>query len=244
LVGLTADLAENGAAGRPGESGPLFHRHELRHAYAEAILACGGLPVVLPTSTVPADELVERLEALVLTGGAFDIPPSDYGEAPAPGLGPLKPDRTAFERGCFLAAERRGLPILGICGGMQLIAVARGGALYQHLPAELPGLAHEQPNDRREPGHRVRLREGSLLAHATGTTELWVNSSHHQGVKRLGARLVACGSSDDGLVEAIEDPSRPFLVGVQWHPELRCGTTPPERRLFERFIEAAREGRR
>ena len=113
-----------------------------------------------------------------------------------------------------------------------------GGALYQHLPTDLPGLAHEQSNDRREPGHRVRLLEGSLLARATGATELWVNSSHHQGVRLPGRGLVATAVSPDGLVEAIEDPAARYLVGVQWHPELLAPAEPGQRAIFEGLVAA------
>ncbi len=234
LVGVTADIEDS-------EKGPAFRRHELRHAYAQAVYAAGGLPLILPAlGPEAAREFVDELDGLVLTGGAFDVPPALYGERPAPGLGPLKPDRTAFEQAALERAAARGIPVLGLCGGMQLMAVVRGGALYQHLPTELSGaLSHEQPNDRRRPSHTVRLSPGSLLARATGATELRVNSSHHQGVRSLGRGLVASGTSPDGLVEALEDPSVPFFLGVQWHPELLDDGA--QRGIFERLVEACRQ---
>jgi putative glutamine amidotransferase len=234
LVGVTADFTES-------EKGRPYRRHELRAAYADAIAAAGGLPVLLAQLDPPelASELLDRLSALVLTGGDFDIPPAHYGEEPAPGLGPLKPERTTFERAALEAADRRGLPVLGICAGMQLMNVSRGGKLYQHLPAELGGpLAHEQPEDRRQPSHTVTVTPGTRLAAAIAPGDIRVNSSHHQGVRTLGRGLVASAQSPDGLVEALEDPAARFWLGVQWHPELLTGSLPAQRGLFAALVEA------
>ena len=233
LIGLTPDTTES-PQGRP------FLRLELRSAYFDALAAAGALPILLPLCDGETlGELVGRLDGLVLTGGAFDIPPSEYGEAPAPGLGELKPERTTFEKAALEAAERRGLPILGICGGMQLLAVTRGGKLYQHLPTDLPGpIAHEQAADRRSPSHTVKVVPKSRLAAATGSGDVWVNSSHHQGVRLPGRGLVATAVSPDGLVEAIEDPAARYLVGVQWHPELLAPAEPGQRAIFEGLVAA------
>ncbi len=234
LVGLTADFSES-------EKGRPYRRHELRAAYADAVAEAGGLPVLLAQldDTALAGEILERLSALVLTGGDFDIPPAQYGEEPAPGLGPLKPERTSFERAALAAAEKRHLPVLGICGGMQLMNVARGGKLYQHLPAELHGtLAHEQAEDRRQPSHAVVVAPGTKLAQLLPSGEIQVNSSHHQGIRTLGRGLVASASSPDGLIEALEDPTARFWIGVQWHPELLTRSVPAQRGLFAALVEA------
>ncbi len=234
-VGITTDYSEN-PKGRP------YRRHELRAAYADAVAAARGLPLLLSPSEELglADELVDQLDALLITGGDCDVPPEIYGEAPAPNLGPLRPTRTTFELRLVAAAQARGLPVLGICGGMQLLNVGRGGKLYQHLPADLAGsLAHEQPEDRRQPSHPVRVAAGTRLARAVGDGEVRVNSAHHQGVRTIGKDLVATAHSPDGLVEGIEDPGRPFVVGVQWHPELLVESCPPQRRLFADLVEAA-----
>jgi len=235
-VGITTDYSES-PKGRP------YRRHELRAAYADAVALAGGLPLLLsPTEEVGlAEELVSHVDALVVTGGDCDVPPAHYGEAPAPGLGPLRPTRTSFELALVAEAERRGLPVLGICGGMQLLNVSRGGKLYQHLPAELEGtLAHEQAEDRRHPSHPVLVTGGSRLARAVGEGQVQVNSAHHQGVRTLGRGLVATAHSPDGLLEAFEDPAARFVVGVQWHPELLIESCPPQRHLFEALVEAAR----
>jgi putative glutamine amidotransferase len=234
LIGLSADFSESDK-GRP------YRRHELRAAYADAVADAGGLPVLLAhlDDTALAADLLDRLSALVLTGGDFDIPPAHYGEEPAAGLGPLKPERTGFERAALAAADKRGLPVLGICGGMQLMNVSRGGKLYQHLPAELHGtLAHEQPEDRRRPTHTVKVGAETHLAKMLSPGEIHVNSSHHQGVRTLGRGLVASASSPDGLIEAIEDPTARFWIGVQWHPELLTQSVPAQRGLFAALVEA------
>ncbi len=235
LVGLSAGYAEQ-------ELGRDYRRHELRAAYLDAVAAGGGLPVVLASiDPALAEAIVARIDALLLTGGRHDIPPAEYGEAPAPGLGPVAPDRTRYERALLAAADRRGLPVLGICGGMQLLVVARGGKLHQHLPADIASdIRHEQAEDRRRPSHRVRVVPGTRLARALGEGEILVNSAHHQGVRVLGRGLVVTAKSPDGLVEGVEEAGPRFVAGVQWHPELLAGTVPAQRALFEQFVAAAR----
>jgi putative glutamine amidotransferase len=210
-------------AARPGR--PSAPRYELKIAYADAVLAAGGLPIVLPYSedeTSP-QQVTELCDGLVITGGAFDIPPELYkARKRSDLLGPMKRGRTAYEQRVLKAALDAGLPVLGICGGMQLLAVEAGGTLYQDICDEVPGaFDHEQKQDPREPGHPVRVVENSALHGIVGTQTLSVNSTHHQAVKDAGrARVVAY--APDTIVEAIELPGR-FAIGVQWHPELLAG---------------------
>jgi len=132
----------------------------------------------------------------------------------------------------------RDMPLLGICGGQQLLNVALGGTLIQHIPDEVPDcLPHRQPNPRDEPGHTVRIIHGTLLHRVTGADSLDVNSAHHQAVKLAAPCLVIDAIAEDGVVEGIEDPSRRFCLGVQWHPEFEISEG--DRRIFRAFMEIA-----
>ena len=186
-------------------------------AYVRAVQAAGGHPVVLPPDA-DAAAVLPRLDALVLSGGA-DLDPRLYGSAPDPHTIDVRPDQDAAELALLGAALTRGMPVLGICRGLQLLAVASGGRLHQHLPAT-PG--HEQHGghggDWTE--HDVTLVPGHPAAGAA-RRPVRANSGHHQGVADAGS-LVVAGHSPDGLIEAVEvDLGRhPFAVGVQWHPEM------------------------
>jgi putative glutamine amidotransferase len=192
-------------------------------AYIEAVQRAGGLVVMLPPDERLAgdpEQALELIDALMLAGGA-DIDPASYQQEAHPETADTVPARDAFEVALALGAIERDLPVLGICRGMQLINVALGGTLSQHLPDRL---GHEE--HRRVVGsfdgadHDVLLSEGSLAASAAGELAHATKSHHHQGVDRLGEGLIVSGvSSLDDLVEAIELPARRFVLGVQWHPE-------------------------
>jgi putative glutamine amidotransferase len=242
LIGLTADLSLDSA-------GPQFSRSELRVAYSDAVAAAGGIPLILPYAVPGASGLaasalpatLERLDALILTGGAFDVPPWMYGETPRDGLGNLKPERTELERQGFLRARELGLPVLAICGGMQLVNVLMGGTLHQHLPFDAPdALDHEQTFDRRKPSHPIEVLPETRLAQALGRSGGFpVNSSHHQAPKTLGQGLRVSARSPDDLIEAFEGTqSGAFLMGVQWHPELLAESRPEQRGIFQALIAA------
>jgi putative glutamine amidotransferase len=180
------------------------------------------VPVALPHEPELVDSYLAMLDGLVVTGGAFDVDPALYGAAERHGTVKLKERRTRFEWAITQGAVNLNLPLLGICGGQQLLNVVLGGTLIQHIPDALPtALAHEQPNPRTEPGHEVIVVPGTLLHRITGTERLPVNSAHHQAAERVGPGIVASGRAPDGIIEAIEDPRRPFCLGVQWHPEYR-----------------------
>lgn len=214
-------------------------RYTLDRAYAEAVIAGGGLPLVAPYGA-PIPALLDLAQGVVITGGAFDIPPSAYGDDSRPGLGPLKEDRTRFEWELLEGALARGLPVLGVCGGMQLLNVLLGGSLVQDIPTELPtALAHEQATPKDQPSHSIRIESGSLLARAAGRAgEARVNSTHHQAVARLGADLVASARAPDGVVEAIERPGH-FVLGVQWHPERLLETEAWNGALYAALVREA-----
>ena len=235
VIGITPDVGET--AGRPGR--PPMPRYELKQAYADAVLAAGGLPIVLPYSedeTAPA-EAVALCDGLVITGGAFDIPPELYGAKAGDRLGPMKRGRTAYEQRVLHAALEAHKPVLGVCGGMQLLAVELGGSLFQDIRDEVPGaFDHEQKLDPREPGHPVKIIEGTALEAILGVRELAVNSTHHQAVRDPG-RARVCAVSPDLIVEAIELPDH-FALGVQWHPELLAGLE--HLALYRALVEKSR----
>jgi putative glutamine amidotransferase len=221
--------------------------YELKVAYVEAVLRAGGLPFILPYSDDPAnvDSFLDRLAGLLVTGGGFDIHPQAYGEQPREGLGPIKQERTAFETALVQSALRRGLPVLGICGGMQLLNVVLGGTLVQDILREVQNAKdHEQKHDRAQPHHPVDIRDGTMLAESLGKGQVMVNSTHHQAVKKLGDKVVASAIAPDGVVEGIESQAHGFAVGVQWHPELMLDTVPLHLGLYKTFIGKAKDMRR
>lgn len=215
----------------------------LKRCYADAVIRAGGLPLIAPYGAdVPA--LLELADGLLVTGGAFDVPPEEYGEARLPACGPANAERTGFERALLEGALARGLPTLGVCGGMQLLNVVRGGSLFQDLKTQVPAASdHEQKTPRDTPAHPLIVEAGSLLARTCGAHGLAVNSTHHQAVNRVGQGLVATGFGPDGIVEALEDPRAPFVAGVQWHPEMLVDTAPWNLAIYRALVDAARAGR-
>ncbi|HEY6105317.1 MAG TPA: gamma-glutamyl-gamma-aminobutyrate hydrolase family protein [Anaeromyxobacteraceae bacterium] len=231
-IGVTLDLDEPSC------------RYQLPRAYADAVLAAGGLPVPIPYGDAAvAGAYLALCDGLVVTGGAFDIPPQRYGAAQSAACGPTKAGRTDFEWALCEAALARRIPLLGVCGGMQLVNVVRGGTLVQDLPVET-GLSHEQPEPKDRPSHPVEIVAGTLLASLVGGQPLPVNSTHHQAVKQPGAGVLVSGRAPDGVVEAIELPDTPFALGVQWHPEAVGRHEPRHLALYRGLVAAARDLRR
>lgn len=223
-------------------------RYYLRRAFARAIEEAGGvLAIALPSAAPLATNLIARADGLYLTGGD-DIHPSRWGESIAAHYrGTIDTERDALEFALVKAALERKIPIFGICRGMQILNVFFGGSLYQDIAAELPGaLSHTRPTNtpRETLVHDVILGENSHIARIIGTTRIATNSSHHQGVRRLAPRLVASAKTSDGLIEAIEDPMYPFLIGVEWHPEELTDTDARWKKLFVAFINATRDAHR
>jgi putative glutamine amidotransferase len=149
-----------------------------------------------------------------------------------------KDRRTSFEFAVTQGAITRDIPLLGICGGQQLLNVVLGGTLIQHIPDAIPGaLAHEQPNPRDEAGHDVTVTPGTLLAAITGAVTMSVNSAHHQAVRDVGDGVIIDAVAPDGVIEGIELPGKRFCLGVQWHPEFSID--PGDSRIITAFIKAA-----
>ncbi|MCL6606788.1 MAG: gamma-glutamyl-gamma-aminobutyrate hydrolase family protein [Geminicoccaceae bacterium] len=217
--------------------------YALRENYCDVLAEAGGVPLALPHEPDLVEDYLARLDGLVITGGAFDIDPVLYGAGERHPTVRLKERRTRFEWAITEGALARDLPILGICGGQQLLNVVLGGSLIQHIPDAVPdALPHEQPNPRTEPGHEVLVEPGTLLHRLTRAERLLVNSAHHQAAETVGPSVVVSGRAPDGVIEAIEDPRRSFCLGVQWHPEYRIGAG--DTAILEGFVAACRARRR
>lgn len=222
-----------------------FPWYALRRNYAGALAAHGGVPVALPHHDEAVETYLERIDGLLVTGGDFDVDPALYGAEHRHHKVTTKAVRTRFELAMLEGAMSRDMPVLAICGGEQLLHVALGGPLIQHIPDEVPNaLAHEQPNPRDQVGHEVNVVAGTQLARILGERTIGVNSAHHQAVRfdetpaapsaaRINAR------APDGVIEGIEVPAKTFCIGVQWHPEFQI--TPADDRLLAAFVDAARD---
>jgi putative glutamine amidotransferase len=230
LIGITLDSEEPGGYSK-------LPWYALRQNYADAVERGGGLPVLLPHDPDRASDYLDRITGLVIAGGAFDVDPAMFGASERHPTVKLKGRRTDFETAIVRGALERDMPVLGICGGQQLLNVILGGTLYQHIPDEVPdALAHEQPNPRTEPGHDVVVAPGTLLARICECSTLAVNSAHHQAARDVGPGVVVNATSKDGIIEGIEDPRYRFCLGVQWHPEYSISKG--DDRIFNAFVAA------
>jgi putative glutamine amidotransferase len=208
--------------------------------YMLAVEQAGGLPIALsPLASENVDPLVEHLSGLLLTGGP-DIDPACYGAQPGIETGPTDRAVDLFELSLCRAAYLRGMPILGICRGAQVLNVARQGTLHQHVPdLRLGAVEHRQPEPGHQRTHEAWVSPDSGLARATGGGPVKVNSFHHQAVDRLGLDLRPVAWAEDGLIEAVEARDGRFALGVQWHAETLIGQA-EQLALFERLVEEAR----
>jgi len=232
VIGITLDAEPAGGYSK-------FPWYALRANYCGAVAAAGGLPLPLPHEPELAAAYLARIDGLVVTGGAFDVDPALFGAGTRHPTVKTKDRRTAFELAMVRGAHAADMPVLGICGGEQLLNVVLGGTLIQHIPDAVPdALAHEQPNPRTEPGHAVAIASGTLLSEIVGTARMAVNSAHHQAALAVGPGVVVNARAPDGVIEGIEDPRRKYCIGVQWHPEY--AVDPADSRIFSAFIEAAR----
>jgi putative glutamine amidotransferase len=237
LIGVFTSERHATALGTLQREGAPALELRLGTPYLRAIEAAGGLPVVLAhDDPALADAVLDRLDGICLAGGP-DLDPLSYRDAERdPRLGPTDAAVDTAELALARAADRRGLPILGICRGAQTLNVARGGTLRQHVDE------HRQNGPGTASAHDVEVVAGSRLAALTGAGTLAVNSFHHQAADRVGAGLRVAATASDGTIEAIEDPSRPFLLGVQWHAEGMV-ERPEQLALFAGLVRAARAPR-
>ncbi len=235
LIGITAD-SQSINEGRSGTHNIVF----IKKAIIDAVTLAGGLPAVVPFANTRSQAMatVKRLDGLIISGGNFDIDPSLYGEKRHKKLGAVIKSRTLSELHLLKAALKMKKPLLGICGGHQLINVHFGGSLYQDILSQIDGAKdHEQKSDPRKTRHTVNVEFGSRLSKIVGRKSFRVNSTHHQSVKKPGRGLKVSAFSPDGIVEAFEAADDRFILGVQWHPEFltRMG---PHGKIFKSFVTA------
>ena len=232
LIGITADTEGPGGYSK-------YPWYAIRENYCSSVRVAGGTPVVLPHEPSLVARYVDVLDGLLVSGGNFDVDPALFGATTRHPKVTVKEGRTDFEMAMTRAVLKADKPILGICGGQQLLAVALGGTLIQHIPDEVEApLAHEQRTLHTGAAHDVDIKEGSQLHRITGERRFPVNSAHHQAVKDVPGNIVVDALASDGVIEGIEDPARAFCIGVQWHPEFQV--SPADGRLLAAFVEACR----
>jgi putative glutamine amidotransferase len=218
---------------------------QIRH-YVDAVIGAGGIPLLIPTveSGSVVHDYLEQADGILLPGSPTDIDPKLYDAEPHPKLGKLYPDRDSTDFALIQYAEATKLPILGICFGIQSLNVFRGGTLVQDIPSQVSSAL---PHD--ESTHIVHLEAGSLLAELAShagigkSLEMDVNSFHHQSIERPGSNLRIAAKAPDGVIEAVEDVTGRFVVGVQWHPERGWQDSAFSRRLFSAFVQASRKSK-
>jgi putative glutamine amidotransferase len=241
LIAVTTTMWPGGVHNLP--------RVQLNAAYITAVEAPGAAAV--PLTPAQGEESIRRVlgvcHGLLLTGGE-DVDPARYGQTALPQVDEINPERDEMEIAAVHEAVRRGMPIMAICRGIQVLNVTLGGTLYQDIPSQLGGdVLHEQQAPVNERWHAGRVEPGSGLEHIFGSTALFINSFHHQAVRDLAPSLAATVWAEDGIIEGVEGREHPWMYGVQWHPERGEAHGPagdhrdPDRRLFWAFVQACRE---
>ena len=221
-------------------------RFRLPAFYVDAVRRAGGVPILLPPGEVESTVLIDLCDALVLAGGG-DVDPALYGGKPHATIERVDAERDALEIGATQAALARDLPTLGICRGAQVINVALGGTLVEHLPDEVGDAIEHRPADSAQtayPRHPVKVDEGSKLAAVMGERAVAPASWHHQALREVAPGLEVVARADDGTIEAFERKDKTWFLGVQWHPEVTAADDPTQQRLFDSLVAAATEWRR
>lgn len=232
LIGITSDYDETN-----GQTS-FF----VKESYVTAVEDSGGIPLLLcPTKNENSlSRFINLIDGLLISGGGFDIDPKLYGEEPHPKLGKIQPDRTGFEIKLLKSAVEKRMPVLGICGGHQLINVYFGGTLYQDIPSQYSEkINHKQSTPSDIPYHKIEIHPSTRLSKITEADSGMVNSTHHQSIKKIGNGLKISAVAEDGVIESIEFDGDDFIVGVQWHPERIYNKDSCSKNIFTEFIKEA-----
>ena len=240
IIGVTPDFNPGNRKDMGGKEPTYF----LRARYLQAIIDSGGLPFVLPLvrGLTNLKILLKGLDGLLVTGSGSDLAPEWYGERQHYAFSRMSEERADLEVGLSKMAFRHGVPTLGICGGMQSMNVALGGTLFQDIDSQISTKIQHQPTkSATKTAHPISIEPKSLLRRIAKKSNIPVNSSHHQSVKTVAAGSEVTAGAPDGVIEAIEAPSHPFWLGVQWHPEFLYRTDPIQKRLFSALIGAAQQ---
>jgi putative glutamine amidotransferase len=230
LIGLTT---------HPADEQGHYHSSAL---YVDAVRRAGGMAVLVPPGDVSPAEILARLDGMIFTGGG-DVEPSLYGGREHETVYMVDAARDAAERELILAAAERGTPTMCVCRGVQILNVALGGTLHEHLPDVVGEDTLHRAPPRLPVSHSVHIEPGTLLSGLLGGTECKVESWHHQAVDQPGRGLRVVARAADGVIEAVAHERHPWLVAVQWHPELTAATDPAQQALFDGLVEQSRKAK-
>ncbi|WP_249871726.1 gamma-glutamyl-gamma-aminobutyrate hydrolase family protein [Oceanobacillus saliphilus] len=233
IIGVTASMETDKAY------------YSVANRNVKAILAAGGIPIILPYYMEQAEinQISDRIDGLYATGG-YDIDPILFGEEPHPQLGTIIPERDQAELALMKIMLEKKKPILGVCRGSQILNIAAGGDMYQDIYSQINKnlLQHSQKAPFDYCSHFVEVKEGTLLHHLTGKSKFRINSFHHQANRAVPDGFQVSGKASDGIIEAIESKIHPFVLGLQWHPEALINERDdPSLKIYQGFIKACRE---
>ena len=233
LIGLTLDLETKKTYSK-------FPWYAIRKNYCASIIKHGGIPIPLVYDINSINTIIEKLDGFIITGGAFDINPSYFSERKKFNNVITKDTRTNYEIKLSNKILKNNLPLLGICGGQQLLNVIYGGSLIQDIDKEInTNIKHEQPNPRDQTSHTVRIIEKTYLSNIISKNIIKVNSAHHQAVKNVGLGLKINAQAEDEVIEGIEDPNLNFCMGLQWHPEFLIEES--DIQIYKEFISKSKD---
>ncbi|XVN42260.1 MAG: gamma-glutamyl-gamma-aminobutyrate hydrolase family protein [Candidatus Rickettsia vulgarisii] len=241
IIGITPDLAQNCEK----YTYAAFPWYALRKNYTDAIIAAGGVPLLLPYQSETIDLIIRLVDGIIIPGGDEDIHPKFYEPEHAEDVIISNEERDNFEILVLKKSLERNIPILGICRGMQLLNVIFGGTLIKHIPDHIKStkqsiiINHEQPSPKNIVSHLINIKKGTKLAKiANNQLQTMVNSTHHQSINRIGHDLIISALAEDSLVEGIESTKHKFVIGVQWHPEY-LNNNGIDLALFKEFVKTS-----